>query len=444
MNIVETQKDLDHLVEANLNIQSQIKDLHLHSCSIEIDQLALDISNTLKKKLILPGVILVRNGTFFGMLSRRHFLELLSRPYGPELFLKRSIKILYESAQHNVLVLPGTTKIAEAIHQALLRSPELLYEPIVVQVSAESYFLLEIHHLLWAHSKVHELTIKLLNEQTEAKLIQTEKMASLGEMVAGIAHELLNPVNFIWGNIEYLQNYVNDILQVLSVYEQEYPQLLPAIAELKEELEFDFLIQDLPQIVASIKIGAGRLKKIISALRNFSHVDEAIQRPADVHECLDNTLLILGSRIRNFVEVIKNYGDLPLINCYSGQLSQVFTNLIGNAVDALSESSDLPTKPNWKPCIEISTSLLKREIPGDLRTQWVAIAIHDNGSGIPTELQSRIFETFFTTKPVGKGTGLGLAISRQIVVEKHAGYLNLASDSTNGTTFEVLLPLVKA
>jgi signal transduction histidine kinase len=337
-------------------------------------------------------------------------------------------------------VLSGTTKIVEAIHQALLRTPELLYEPIVVQVSAESYFLLEIHHLLWAHSKVHELTIKLLNEQTEAKLIQTEKMASLGEMVAGIAHELLNPVNFIWGNIEYLQNYVNDILQILSVYEQGYPQLIPAIAEIKEELEFDFLIQDLPQIVASMRIGAGRLKKIISALRNFSHVDEAIQRPADVHECLDTTLLILGSRIRNFVEVVKNYGELPLINCYAGQLSQVFTNLIGNAVDALSEQSNLPVQPNWKPCIEISTCLLKREIPGDLRMQWVAIAIHDNGSGIPIELQSRIFETFFTTKPVGKGTGLGLAISRQIVVEKHAGYLNLVSDSINGTTFEVLLP----
>ncbi|MEX0267776.1 sensor histidine kinase [Leptolyngbyaceae cyanobacterium UHCC 1019] len=377
------------------------------------------------------------------MLSRRHFLELLSRPYGPELFLKRSIKTLYESAQHTVLVLPGDTQIAEAIHQALLRSPALLYEPLIVQTSADSYFLLEIHHLLWAHSKIHELTIKLLNEQTEAKLIQTEKMASLGEMVAGIAHELLNPVNFIWGNIEYLQNYINDILQVLSVYEQEYPQLIPAIAELKEELEFDFLIQDLPQIVTSIKIGAGRLKKIISALRNFSHVDEAIQRPADIHECLDNTLLILGSRIRNFVEVVKHYEDLPPINCYAGQLSQVFTNLIGNAVDALSESN-FPPKPNWKPCIEISTSLLKREIPGDRRTQWVAIAIHDNGSGIPAELQSCIFETFFTTKPIGKGTGLGLAISRQIIVEKHAGYLNLASDSSNGTTFEVLLPIAIA
>jgi two-component system, NtrC family, sensor kinase len=444
MSILEIQKSSDNIVEASLNTQSQIKDLHLHNCSIEIDQLGIDISRIFKEKSILPGVILVNSGVFFGMLSRRHFLELLSRPYGPELFLKRSIKTLYESAQHTVLVLPGDTQIAEAIHQALLRPSALLYEPLVVKISTNSYFLLEIHHLLWAHSKIHELTIKLLNEQTEAKLIQTEKMASLGEMVAGIAHELLNPVNFIWGNIDYLQNYINDVLQVLSMYEKEYPQLIPAIAELKEELEFDFLIQDLPQIVSSIKIGSGRLKKIISALRNFSHVDEAIQRPADIHECLDNTLLILGSRIRNFVEVVKHYGDLPLINCYAGQLSQVFTNLIGNAVDALSEQSNSSPKPNWNPCIEISTSLLKREIPGDRRTQWVAIAIHDNGSGISVELQSRIFETFFTTKPIGKGTGLGLAISRQIIVEKHAGYLNLASDSISGTTFEVLLPIAIA
>ncbi|MBM0741214.1 ATP-binding protein [Phormidium sp. CLA17] len=443
MNVLEIQKSSDHSIETSLDMQSQIKDLHLHDCSVEIEQLGIDISTTFKEKSILPGVILINSGAFFGMLSRRRFLELMSRPYGPELFLKRSIKMLYESAQHDVLVLPGHMQIAEAIHQALLRSPELLYEPIVVQAAAESYFLLEVHHLLLAHSQVHELTIKLLNEQTEAKLIQTEKMASLGEMVAGIAHELLNPVNFIWGNIGYLQNYINDILQILSAYEKKYPQLIPEIAELKEELEFDFLIQDLPQIVSSIKMGSERLKKIISALRNFSHVDEAVQRPGDIHECLDNTLLILGSRIRNFVEVVKNYGDLPLINCYAGQLSQVFTNLIGNAVDALSEQIDSSSESNWKPCIEISTSLLKREISGSSTTQWVAIAIHDNGPGIPAELQSRIFETFFTTKPIGKGTGLGLAISRQIIVEKHGGHLNLASNSTDGTTFEVLLPLAR-
>lgn len=444
MNIVEVRENSEHLVEINLDMQSQIKDLYLHDHSVDIEQLGVDVSRAFKKTSTLPGVLLMKNNALFGMLSRRHFLELLSRPYGPELFLKRPIKMLYESAQHDVLVMPGATSIAEAIHQALVRSPELLYEPIVVQISAESYFLLEAHHLLLAHSQVHELTIKLLNEQTEAKLIQTEKMASLGEMVAGIAHEVLNPVNFIWGNIEYLQNYINDILHILSAYEKECPQLIPAIAELKEELEFDFLIQDLPQIVTSIKIGAERLKKISGALKNFSHMDEAIQRPADIHECLDNTLLILGSRIRNFIEVVKNYGNLPLINCYAGQLSQVFTNLIGNAVDALSEQSDSSSKSNWQPCIEISTGFLRREIPGDRTTEWVAIVIRDNGSGIPAEVQSRIFETFFTTKPVGKGTGLGLAISRQIIVEKHEGHLNLVSDATSGTTFEVLLPLAIA
>lgn len=186
MNIVENQKNSDHLVETILSIQSQIKDLYLHYCSIEIDQLGIDISRAFNEKSILPGVLLMNNGVFFGMLSRRHFLELLSRPYGPELFLKRPVKMLYESAKHDVMVLLGRTQISEAIHQALLRSPELVYEPIVVQTSAESYSLLEVHHLLLAHSKVHELTIKLLNEQTEAKLIQAEKMASLGEMVAGI------------------------------------------------------------------------------------------------------------------------------------------------------------------------------------------------------------------------------------------------------------------
>lgn len=423
-----------------LTLQSKLVDLVLHDYQVEVDCLGIEVASTFNANPLLPGVILRDADQLFGMISRRRFLESMSRPYGLEIFSKRSLRVMYEFGRIPVLVLPGDTSIVTAVQRSLERAPGVLYEPIVVQLNATEYRLLDIHHLFLAQSRIHQLTTQLLDEQSQAKLLQTEKMASLGEMVAGVAHEIMNPVNFIWGNLEYLSNYSQDLLQLLQVYETEISQPSPKLEQFKEEIEIEFVLNDLPQVISSMKMGAERLKKIIGALRNFSHLDEGSKRPVDLHDCLDNTLLILSNRLKHHIQVEKNYQDIPLVHGYAGQLSQVFVNLIGNAIDALAEFIEQPPDYNWRPTIAITIQACSN--PTDpSNSGYITIQVSDNGSGIPPAVRDRIFDTFFTTKPVGKGTGLGLAISRQIIVEKHAGRINFWTEPGRGTTFEVLLPI---
>ena len=447
MITLDAPNDLSEAPRSQLSLESKLADLILYDYQIEASCLGMEAKQAFAENPLLPGVILMENGRLLGMVSQRRFLELLSRRYGPELFLNRSLRIVHEFSHTRNLVLPSSTPILSAVQHSLQRSPETLYEPIVVQLEPNVYRLLDIHHLLLAHARIHELTTQLLNEQTQAKLIQTEKMATLGQMVAGVAHEILNPVNFISGNIDYLANYGQDLLTLLEVYESELPDST-RVETLKDDLDFDFLLKDFPQVVSSIKLGTERLRKIVDTLRNFSHVDEAHKRLTDLHGCLDDTLLILQNRLKYEITVVKSYGDVPEIRCYSGQLSQVFTNLISNAIDALMETKpetkpeakQMDSKATWKPKIEIKTEICTRTDLYGKAQDWVAVLITDNGAGIPYAIQKRIFETFFTTKPVGKGTGLGLAISHQIVTEKHAGQLSFRSEPGKGTTFEVLLP----
>lgn len=438
-----------------LSLDSILQELELHDSQIDAERSGSEVAQVFEENPLVPGVILIEQAELVGVLSRRKFLEQMSRPYGLELFSRRPLKILYGFAQSEVLALPGHTSIVTAAREALQRSPELLYEPIVVQLPSQEYRLLDVHQLLVAQSRIHELATQLLQAQTQAHLIQTEKMASLGRMIAGVAHEILNPVNFIWGNLSYLGNYSKDLIRLVKVYEQESNQIPSQAIATKAEIDFDFLVKDLPQVIDSMKIGAERLKQIVSGLRSFSHIDETQCRPANLHECLDNTLLILNNRLKYGIDVIKNYGDLPLVNCYSGQLSQVFVNLISNAIDALIEASDsqkAAAKPSNQPLgagqfshhqpqITITTTVCAPPINTRSAQQWVSIQIADNGPGIHPDIQERIFETFFTTKPVGQGTGLGLAISHQIVTEKHQGQLLLRSQPGVGTEFEILLPL---
>jgi two-component system, NtrC family, sensor kinase len=401
---------------------------------------------------LLPGVILTEQGKFVGMISRRQFMEQMSRPYGLDLFLRRSFAAFYPFISAKTLVLPQDTPIVSAVHQALQRPPELLYEPIVVSLESQVHGLIDLHELLVAQSQIHELARQLLNEQTQAQMIQTEKMASLGRTIASVAHEILNPVNFVSGNLNYLSTCVQTLFQVLSAYEGEQSAGSTKIEQLKDEVDFDFLRQDLPRLLSSLRLGSERLKSIVEGLRNFSHMDESKRKLADIHTSIDNTLLILNSRLKHDIRVTKRYGDLPLLSCYSGQLSQVFMNIISNAIDALVEkiaaqpSSLLNQLSNnasqiWEPQITITTTLCQPSANSVTPSDWISVKISDNGPGIPPEIQGRIFETFFTTKPMGKGTGLGLAISYQIVTEKHQGKLNLKSDPKTGTEFEILLPL---
>jgi signal transduction histidine kinase len=427
----------------NLSLDSTLQALSLYDLSIESNQPGKLVAKALEANPLLPGFIVLEKGQLLGMISRRRFLECMSRPYGPELFMKRAIKCLYLLVPTDTLLFSSNTLIVESAKRCLQRSPELVDEPIVVEIEPQVYRLLDIHQLLVAQSHIHELATNLINQQTKSQMLQTEKMASLGQMLAGVAHEILNPVNFIAGNLEYLANYSQDLIDLVTAYETEVNHPPEGVSALREEIEIDFLKDDMQQIVNSMRLGTERLVKIVNSLRNFSHIGDGQHKPIDIHECLESTLLILHNRIKYSIELIKNYGKLPPVSCYSGQLSQVFVNIIGNAVDALMEKVSIAPK-TWKGQITITTEVVETE--GKL---WAVVRIADNGPGIPWEIQGRIFETFFTTKPVGKGTGLGLAISHQIIAENHRGKLNVRSQSNKSqdfslsvnTEFEIMLPL---
>jgi len=276
-------------------------------------------------------------------------------------------------------------------------------------------------------------------KRTQAQLIQKEKMSSLGQMVAGVAHEINNPVCFIYGNLSHAEEYFKDFLDLMQKYQYYYPDPVSEISETIEYIDLEFLVRDLQQLLLSMKMGADRIRNIVRGLRSFSHLDEADMKPVDIHEGIDSTLLILqsglrGNKEREEIQVIKQYGKLPKVTCYASELNQVFMQILNNAIDALSEeqkASGLGDKN--LPKITIRTSVTA--------SHWVKIRIVDNGTGIPSEVKKKIFDPFFTTKPVGAGTGLGLSTSYSIVVNKHGGKLNCISAPGQGAEFVIEIPI---
>ncbi|MEG4555353.1 PAS domain S-box protein [Microcoleus sp. F6_B6] len=278
--------------------------------------------------------------------------------------------------------------------------------------------------------------------QAQTQLIQTEKISSLGQLVAGVAHEINNPINFIYGNITHASQYAADLLGLLHLYQEKYPNPVPEIVEAAEDIEVDYLMEDFTKILESMKVGADRIRDLVVSLRNFSRLDESQMKRVDIHEGIESTLLILQHRIkanvlRPAIEIIKEYGNFPPVECYVGQLNQVFMNLLVNALDALEEYNN----NHFSNEVEISFRPQRIRISTSANSDTVTIRIADNGMGINPEVIHKLFDPFFTTKPVGKGTGLGLSISYQIIVEKHRGKLQCISAPGKGAEFVIEIPI---
>ena len=298
----------------------------------------------------------------------------------------------------------------------------------------------------WRLKQLTDTLEQLVAERTSAlekahvQLVQQEKLSALGQLVAGVAHEINNPIGCVVGNVNAVQDNIKDLFSVIDVYQQQFPQPGAIVEELLEAIDLDYLRQDLPKLVKSMKEGGDRIVSISKSLRTFSRADSDQKQNFNLHEGIDSTLLILRHRLKANnqypeIEVVLNYGDIPEINCFPGQINQVFMNILANAIDALDESNngksyaEIEQEPN---CITITTSL---------EDQHVKIAIADNGKGMSESVKMKIFDHLFTTKDVGKGTGLGLAIARQIVVEKHGGKLAVSSTLGQGTEFTIQIPL---
>jgi signal transduction histidine kinase len=277
----------------------------------------------------------------------------------------------------------------------------------------------------------------------QIKLVESEKMSALGVLVAGIAHEINNPVSFIYGNLNYANDYFQDLLSLVELYQQYYPEPVAAIQKKIRKIELDFLKEDSEKLFQSMTTGAERICEIVKSLRTFSRLDEAEFKAVNIHDGIDSTLVILNNRLKASpdnlygIQIIRNYGNLPLVECYAGQLNQVFMNILANGIDALEEqvikqqhqlSSDILV-----PKIEISTQVIA--------DNWVEITIADNGIGIEEAIQAKLFDPFFTTKEIGKGTGLGLSISYRIIIELHRGKLECHSTPGAGAKFIIQIPI---
>ena len=286
-------------------------------------------------------------------------------------------------------------------------------------------------------------TLKEL-QHTQVQLVQTEKMSSLGQLVAGVAHEINNPVNFIYGNLLHLREYSQQLLTLITLYQQQCYNYTPEITTLLDEIDLEFIIDDMPRILSSMAIGTERIREIVLTLRNFSRLDEAEMKFVDIHEGINSTLLILQYRLKenqnqHEITIIKDYGNLPLVECYAGGLNQVFMNILSNAIDALYQWETECLKGDIEK--QLSSIIIHTQVKNK---ESIIISIKDNGSGISKEAQTRLFDPFFTTKPIGKGTGLGLSISYQIIVEKHKGKIKCISAPGEGTEFVIEIPIKQA
>jgi len=444
-----------------LQLDSTLQDLPLCQITLDKNQRGWELAQLFEQHPLLAGVILVHQDHFVGVLSRRRFLEYLLRPHGAEFFLKETLWVLYCYARCEELVFSGTTSILTAAQRALRRSLELQTEPVIVKLTANDYYLLDPQALNIAYWQLRGIETQVRYERTQAELIQSDKMANLGRLIDGVAHEILDPVSFIWGNLNHVSDYCRDLLDLLGSYEQALPQPPAALAQQRIDLEADYIQQDLPQAIASIRSGAERLSKLATSLQNFCHIDDVYPKSADLHELLDSIVLLLKSRLSSEIHFIKHYGHLPPVPCYAGQLNQVFMNVLSMAVDTLltqavsqeleigfprGQANNIATETTFEPTITISTEVRSLTV-GDREERWIAIGIMDNGPALSAESLAQLCASFTVKQRALKETSLGA--SYQIVTAKHGGKFEIYSPCRPqtihslyavGTEFEILLP----
>ncbi|MEM6427301.1 MAG: sensor histidine kinase, partial [Cyanobacteria bacterium P01_D01_bin.128] len=419
-----------------LRIDSALHELTLSDFQLDVTCLGQTLADYFEQYPQLPGVVLLKKGEFFGVLSRYDFLDYLLRPQGQELFLRHPLQVLHSYTRTQALVLPADTAILTAAPKSLRRPTAEQHNPIVVNDSG-SYRLLSVHDLHVAYWQICGIETQVRYERSQAQMLQSQKMAALGRLVDGVAHEILDPIGFIWGNLTHVRQYSQDLLSLIEAYDAALSVRPQAVEALRQDIEVDYLQRDLPATLTSIQSGAERIKHLAASLQNFCHIDEVYPKPADLHGLIDSILLLLKSRLTTKIQVVCNYGKLPPVACYSGQLSQVFMNILSNLIDGLLEQTirrDLAAEFNRgrpdlnglapaAPEIKISTDIRAfpklSNHPGEEDSRWISITIADNGPGLSAAVEQQIQQAFSVETRIFKETSL--AMSYRIITARHGG-----------------------